>query len=86
MLAGLDDLDALYATVAAKIPVYEPADDCFGADCCAADGDVAEADLDGVEAVGGAELGGETGGYHAEAAEVDGAEDHEECGFFFDED
>lgn len=35
--------------------------------------------------VGGAELGGETGGYHAEAGEVDGAEYHEESGLLFDE-
>lgn len=35
--------------------------------------------------VRGAELGGKTGGYHAEAGEVDGAEYHEESGLLFDE-
>ncbi|KFZ15512.1 hypothetical protein V502_05558 [Pseudogymnoascus sp. VKM F-4520 (FW-2644)] len=86
LLAGLDDLETLDAAVAAKIPINEPANDGFGGDGSGADGDVAEADLDGVKVVGGAELGGETGGYHAEAGEVDSAEDHEECGLLFDED
>ncbi|KFY81225.1 hypothetical protein V500_11605 [Pseudogymnoascus sp. VKM F-4518 (FW-2643)] len=86
LLAGLDDLETLDAAVAAKIPINEPANDGFGGDGSGANGNVAETDLDGVEVVGGAELGGETGGYHAEAGEVDGAEDHEESGLFFDED